>query len=314
MGTSEAEFLLAYREREPRLQRLLEEAVNILSTTLASSHVPVASISGRVKTLESAVAKHERRANDSEPDGGLVLDSFPDMVGVRVVCPFPGNIDEVREVVEPLFEVLEVDDKIAAYADSPSGYQSLHMTLKLRGDYAGPRYDDIKHIPFELQVRTICMDAWAGVSHQLAYKNEHDASPEIRADFRALSGLFYVADKEFGRLAQLSGDATKRLSREYREVRPSFFREAVTIESLSVYLTQRFPKREHAPRKVLAELAQELRAAGIDSIGLLDELVVRREDEFEEYEADNPPSNASTYADVGVIRNMLELDGNAWRR
>jgi len=308
VGLSEIEFELAYKQRESAYERLLEEALSIMRSALRVASVPVSSIAGRVKTLESASGKFKRQACAEEADAGAVLDAFTDMVGTRIVCPFPGNIGEVRAVIAPYFEVLEVDDKIAGYADSPTGYQSLHMTLRLRADYVGPRYDDIKHMPFELQVRTICMDAWANVSHELAYKNETDASPEIRADFRALSGLFCVADKEFGRLATLSGAATERLSVEYRTVKPKFFREDVTIESLGAYLKERFPNREHADRKYLAQLAPQLREAGIGTIGLLEELLVRRQDEFDEYEEEHPPANAPEFTDIGVIRCMLKLD------
>ena len=302
------EFELAYKQREPLYHRLLVEALSILRLTLKQEKVPVATISGRVKTLESSLAKSERDSLLKGSNPGHVLDSFCDMVGTRVVCPFPANIEEVKCLVTPVFEVLGVDDKIAAYADSPTGYQSLHMTLRLCSDYAGPRYDGIKHIRFELQVRTICMDAWANVSHQLAYKNENDATPEIRADFRALSGLFYVADKEFGRLAELSGTATKRLRQEYQDVRPRFLKEDVTIESLGAYLQQRFPGRKDAPRKILAELAEELRDAGITTIGGLEKFVVRMEDKFHSYEAKNPPSNGPQFTNVGVIRAMFRLD------
>ena len=63
----------------------------------------------------------------------------------------------------------------------------------MRAEYSGPRYDNIAVLPFEIQVRTIAMDAWANVSHHLDYKSDKDVPAELRKDFYALSGLFYLA-------------------------------------------------------------------------------------------------------------------------
>ena len=52
-------------------------------------------------------------------------------------------------------------------------------------------------IKFEIQCRTILQNAWASVSHRLAYKGEASIPEALRKDFHALAGLFYVADKHF---------------------------------------------------------------------------------------------------------------------
>ncbi len=60
----------------------------------------------------------------------------------------------------------------------------------MKRDYKGPRYDTIVGMPFEIQVRTILMDAWANVSHYLAYKSDIDVPINLQRDFYALGGLF----------------------------------------------------------------------------------------------------------------------------
>ncbi|MBI4489516.1 MAG: hypothetical protein HY694_10565 [Deltaproteobacteria bacterium] len=55
-------------------------------------------------------------------------------------------------------------------------------------------------VPFEIQIRTIAQDAWASISHYLDYKKESDIPAQLRRDFYALSGLFYVADRHFAML------------------------------------------------------------------------------------------------------------------
>jgi putative GTP pyrophosphokinase len=74
---------------------------------------------------------------------------------------------------------------------------SVHHIVRFGSKHKGERYDNIKNIPFEIQVRTIAMDAWANISHYLDYKTEQDIPTELKRDFHALSGMFYVADKHF---------------------------------------------------------------------------------------------------------------------
>ena len=61
----------------------------------------------------------------------------------------------------------------------------------------GSRQIALPRIPFEIQVRTIGQDAWASVSHHLAYKQETSFPPDQFRDLYALSALFYLADTHF---------------------------------------------------------------------------------------------------------------------
>jgi ppGpp synthetase/RelA/SpoT-type nucleotidyltranferase len=74
-------------------------------------------------------------------------------------------------------------------------YQSVHFVGRIHPSRSGPRYDSIKGQRFEIQVRTILMDAWANVSNYLDYKSDRSIPSELRRDFFALSGLFYVAEQ-----------------------------------------------------------------------------------------------------------------------
>jgi putative GTP pyrophosphokinase len=91
------------------------------------------------------------------------------------------------------------------------GYMSLHLKAKLKSSFESHFGEEIKQIPFEIQVRTIAQDAWASISHYLDYKKESVIPNELKRDFHALSGLFYVADTHFSfiRNEQLSGVLTK---------------------------------------------------------------------------------------------------------
>ena len=62
--------------------------------------------------------------------------------------------------------------------------------------------DNNKKFLFEIQIRTITQDAWASISHYLDYKNEISIADELKKDFYALSGLFYIADTQFNKIQE----------------------------------------------------------------------------------------------------------------
>jgi ppGpp synthetase/RelA/SpoT-type nucleotidyltranferase len=70
------------------------------------------------------------------------------------------------------------------------GYLSIHYTCRMPDRYLGPRYELTSGIVFEVQVRTLCMHAWATVSHYLDYKGDWDVPAELKRSLSALSGLF----------------------------------------------------------------------------------------------------------------------------
>lgn len=82
------------------------------------------------------------------------------------------------------------------------GYMAFHLTAKLKDSQVDHTLDEVKSVPFEVQIRTIAQDAWASISHYLDYKKESEIPARLRRDFHALSGLFYVADVHFAFLTE----------------------------------------------------------------------------------------------------------------
>ena len=90
-------------------------------------------------------------------------------------------------MVESLFDVLAAEDKVEGVGDpSTFGYMSQHFEATNPDEHTGPRYDRLRGIRFEVQVRTLLMDAWANVSHYLAYKGDASIPPELRTERREL--------------------------------------------------------------------------------------------------------------------------------
>ena len=132
---------------------------------------PIHHIEGRVKSQESIVAKLEKK--------GLPVtivsarENVNDIAGVRVVCSY---IDDVYRVSEMLARQTDVEIiKKQDYIQTPNynGYRSLHMDIRV------PVYlsDRTEYVVAEIQIRTIAMDFWASLEHDIRYKADKSKLP-----------------------------------------------------------------------------------------------------------------------------------------
>jgi len=217
------------------------------------------------------------------------------------------------------FDIIEVDDKVEGVASATFGYLSVHYICQIRPDYLGARYDDIKGIPFEVQCRTVVMDAWANVSHYLAYKGNASVPDELQRDFNALSGLFYVADKHFELFFGAASRSRLQAKEDASSTRePEGRATPINLDTVLAYLADRFPDRKHADAATISDFVEELaHFTTIESIGELDDWIAKGEKHALEAEVKFPPWLEGTdrqgpYADVGMARVALDSSLPGW--
>jgi hypothetical protein len=225
------------------------------------------------------------------------------------------------------FDVLDEDDKVEGHDLSQFGYMSVHFVARLRRKYVGPRYDSIQGVAFEIQVRTILMDAWANVSHYLDYKGDTSVPSDLRKDFYALSGLFYVADKHF-ELFALETANSRQVARESIDADAELDIE-LNLDTFLAYLATKFPDRQHATPADVSELVEEIAPYGYSTLRDVDRDIDRGLRATLAYENDDPPSLApedegfnpdlehkdqpTRYVDVGMVRASLSMANPAYR-
>ncbi len=293
-----------YRERKPWFERLAGEVQFTLTEAIKHAEIKVHSITTRVKTAESIGDKAERKDLDDP------LSQVEDIVGVRVVALFLSDLPRLHQLICDSFAIHAADDKIADSDPASFGYMSVHYLATLDTNHSGPRYDDIKGIRFEIQTRTIVMDAWANVSHYLDYKGASSIPEDLRKDFFALSGLFYVADQHFEMFADRARLSQERAERELRDEGDAAVN--VNLDTMQAFLVDRYPNRRRNPRASISELVEEVVQAGYEDLAKLSEALERAADQFAEYEQTNPPAVPSADGDyrfgsVGAARITLAL-------
>ena len=116
-----------------------------------------------------------------------------DVAGVRVICSF---IDDIYTVADML---LRQDDitliKKKDYIEHPkdNGYRSLHLIIEIPVFFSNQK----KNMRVEVQIRTIAMDFWASVDHQLKYKQDIEDvenADELSAELKECADIIAQTD------------------------------------------------------------------------------------------------------------------------
>lgn len=132
---------------------------------------PIHHIESRVKSSESIAAKLIKRGLPITIESAKK--NINDIAGVRVVCNY---IDDVYSVAEMFRRQRDVEIlKLQDYIKNPNynGYRSLHL------DICVPVYlsDRTEYVRAEIQIRTIAMDFWASLEHDIRYKADKSKLP-----------------------------------------------------------------------------------------------------------------------------------------
>lgn len=126
---------------------------------------PVASFQTRIKSAESMRQKLQRLAFPVTAESAMK--NVFDAAGVRLVCPFIQDIDRTAELIRAIPGVQIQTEKDYIRSPKPNGYRSYHMILSMPLRFLG---NSQKTVWLEVQLRTIAMDCWANIEHQLKYK------------------------------------------------------------------------------------------------------------------------------------------------
>ena len=126
---------------------------------------PVASSQTRIKSAESMRQKLQRLAFPVTAESAMK--NVFDAAGVRLVCPFIQDIDRTAELIRAIPGVQIQTEKDYIRNPTPNGSRSSHMVLSMPLRFLG---NSPKTVWLEVQLRTIAMDCWANIEHQLKYK------------------------------------------------------------------------------------------------------------------------------------------------
>ena len=180
-------FRHAYRAAIKEVRTKIE----ILSEDFAVRHDynPIHHMERRLKSPESIEEKLQRYGKEISIESAR--ENIMDIAGIRVVCNF---IDDVYAIADMLMEQSDIT-LIAKkdYIENPkdNGYRSLHLVLSV------PVFllNGCESVPVEVQIRTVAMDFWASLEHQLRYKKGKELTTKINFELKACAEVSAKLDK-----------------------------------------------------------------------------------------------------------------------
>lgn len=178
-------YSCAIKEVRTKIEVLSEEF------QVKSQRNPIGTIKSRIKQPMSIFEKANRKGFDLTFES--IRENMNDIAGIRVICPFIEDIYAVAEMLtnQDDIKMLQVKDYIQHPKEN--GYRSLHIVVEV------PIFlsDRKEHMKVEVQIRTIAMDFWASLEHQIHYKKYvGDEDEKIVRELKECADTIYKTDKK----------------------------------------------------------------------------------------------------------------------
>ncbi len=153
----------------------IETKLNVLNEEFSweLDHNPISSIKKRLKSMPSIIGKLERKGHPLSMEN--IEEHLMDVAGVRVICSFPEDVYAMRDALIRQDDVVLLEEKDYIKNPKPNGYRSLHLIIGIPIFLAKEK----KMMKVEVQLRTIAMDFWASLEHQLRYKKNSYFTKEM---------------------------------------------------------------------------------------------------------------------------------------
>ena len=151
---------------------------------------PIHHIDTRLKSPASIAEKLSRKGLPQTLEA--IEQNLTDIAGVRIVCNY---LEDIYHIADLLLRQQDVElVRRRDYIQNPkeSGYRSLHLVIRVPVFLSS----HTELVPVEVQIRTIAMDFWASLEHQLRYKSDHETTHRLRQRLQKLAETSALLDKE----------------------------------------------------------------------------------------------------------------------
>ncbi len=187
-----AEGYVAMKCRYQSALREVQTKLEILDDEFQMRHSrnPIHHMESRIKSPQSIAQKLRRKGLPVTPEAAM--DNLNDIAGIRVVCAYLNDTYTIAGLLtgQDDIELVQTRDYIAS--PKPNGYRSLHLIVRVPVFLSEGKL----LLPVEVQIRTIAMDFWASLEHQLRYKEAAHVPEELNHQLLSAAN----------RIAELDGD------------------------------------------------------------------------------------------------------------
>lgn len=117
-----------------------------------------------------------------------LIKNINDIAGIRVICPIQKDIYSVRNLITKIPGVKVLKEKDYIKNPKKSGYSSYHMIIEIPVTLS----QNLMYVKIEIQIRSLAMDFWASIEHELKYKANKELT---KADSKELVQCAKIVNK-----------------------------------------------------------------------------------------------------------------------
>ena len=191
-------YLSAAREIATKLENLNDEF------RCTKDRNPIQQIRTRIKSPRSIMDKLRRRALPLSVESAR--ENLTDIAGVRVICSYIDDIYLIAGLLLSQDDVELVKESDYIKEPKPNGYRSLHLVVCIPVFLS----DRTEAVHVEIQIRTIAMDFWASLEHELAYKLGDTKSDAVARELKACADVIADTDRRMQALHDMTNGAAGR--------------------------------------------------------------------------------------------------------
>ena len=191
-----------YSNLYPEYKKLGRELKVLIKSLLKNAGIEFIDIIERAKNVSSFRAKVMRK-NYKNP-----LHDMKDQCAIRIICSFPEEVKKTEELLKKNFKISDFKSQEKNMSPYKFWYRSHDFEIQLDDKQISKKnYKLLKNFTAEVQIRTVFMDAWAKMEHQINYKHEWSTSHDTKRKLSRLSALLEMADEQLEELAKNKGNS-----------------------------------------------------------------------------------------------------------
>ena len=174
----------------------VETKFNVLNEefSLQLDRNPINGIKTRIKNPLSLKEKLERKNLKITLEN--IEEHINDVAGVRVICSFPEDVYTLADALLNQDDITLIEIKDYIKNPKQNGYRSLHLIVSVPIFLAKEK----RSMKVEIQLRTIAMDSWASLEHQLRYKKDTEFTDEMAKELLLCASLSTELDERMDNL------------------------------------------------------------------------------------------------------------------
>lgn len=167
------------------MQQLYNAAIKEMQTKLEIlndefkvrySRNPIHHVESRLKSMQSIMKKLVSK--DCEVSVESAMRNLNDIAGIRVVCCYIDDVYRVAQMLLSQSDIVLIKEQDYIKEPNYNGYRSLHLDLQVPVFLS----EHTEKVTVEVQLRTVAMDFWASLEHDLRYKSSKSIPPSIGED------------------------------------------------------------------------------------------------------------------------------------